>query len=198
VAKEDSSASESSLSTGKFSSDPDIKVTERQPPVRTEDQPAAARSGQIQPEVKAFQHFSGFPATLDRTHIPLQHDCPAPRSLPLHCPPPPPPLQPPSYAQSLAKSQFCLSETLCDPPAYAPTLMVTQPPKSTLTSTGSNTACAGTSTHVLRRIQSFTTSSQTPGAATSLIYSQKLSRPTSAGQGEITFLRASEMHQVIN
>ncbi|KAK1893578.1 Tubulin polyglutamylase TTLL5, partial [Dissostichus eleginoides] len=161
VAKEDSSASESSLSTGKFSSDPDIKVTERQPPVRTEDH---------------------------RQQLDL-HDCPAPRSLPLHCPPPPPPLQPPSYAQSLAKSQFCLSETLCDPPAYAPTLMVTQPPKATWTavSTGSNTACAGTSTQVLRRIQSFTTSSQTPGAATSLptathIYSQKLSRPTSAGQ----------------
>ncbi|KAK5916693.1 hypothetical protein CgunFtcFv8_011650 [Champsocephalus gunnari] len=186
VAKEDFSASESSLSTGQFSSEPDIKVTERQPPVRTEDQPAAARSGRIQPEVKAFQHFSGFPVTLDRTHIPLQHDCPAPRSLPLHCPPPPPPLQPPSYAQSLAKSQFCLSEALCDPPAYAPTLMVTQPPKATWTA-GSNTACAGTSTQVLRRIQSFTTSSQTPGAATSLptathIYSQKLSRPTSAGQ----------------
>ncbi|KAK5857321.1 hypothetical protein PBY51_010575 [Eleginops maclovinus] len=189
VAKEDSSASESSLSTGKFSSDPDIKVTERQPPVHTEDQQAAARFGRIQPEVRASQHCSGFPVTLDRTHFPLQHDSPAPTSLPLHCPPPPPPLQPPSYAQSLSKSQFCLSETLCDPPAYTPTLMVTQPPKATWTfaSTGSNTACAGTPTQVLRRIQSFTMSSQTSGATTSLpsathIYSQKLSRPTSAGQ----------------
>ncbi|XP_029316248.1 tubulin polyglutamylase TTLL5 isoform X2 [Cottoperca gobio] len=171
VAKEDSSASESSLSTGKVSSDPDIKATERQP------------------DVQASQHCSGFPLTLNCTHIHLPHGSPAPTSLPLHCPPPPPPLQPPSYAQSLAKSQFCHSESLSNPPAYTPALAVTQPPRATWTSvsTGSNTVCTGQPTQVLRRIQSFTTSASSSGAATSLpsathIYSQKLSRPTSAGQ----------------
>ncbi|KAF1374937.1 hypothetical protein PFLUV_G00234220 [Perca fluviatilis] len=190
VAKEDSSASESSLSTGKVSSDPDIKATESQPFVRTEDRQAAARTAKIQPEVQASQHCSSFPVTLDSTHIHLQHCCPVPTSLPLHCPPPPPPpLQPPSYAQSLAKSQFCHSETFSDPPAYAPALVVTQTPRAmwTAVSTSSNTVCTGQPTQVLKRIQSFTSSTSSSGAASSIpsathIYSQKLSRPTSAGQ----------------
>ncbi|XP_049453186.1 tubulin polyglutamylase TTLL5 isoform X2 [Epinephelus fuscoguttatus] len=189
VAKEDSSASESSLSMGKVSSDPDIKATESQPSVRAEDQQAAVRTGKIQPEVQASQHCSSFPVTLECTHIHLQHCTPAPTSLPLHCPPPPPPLQPPSYAQSLAKSQFCHSETISDPPAYNPALVVTQPPRAmwTAVSTGYNTVCTGQPTQVLRRIQSFTSSTPSSGAASSIpsathIYSQKLSRPTSAGQ----------------
>ncbi|XP_078133230.1 tubulin polyglutamylase TTLL5 isoform X1 [Sander vitreus] len=189
VAKEDSSASESSLSTGKVSSDPDIKNTESQPFVRTEDRQAAVRTAKIQPKVQASQHCSSFPVTLDSTHIHLQHCCPVPPSLPLHCPPPPPPLQPPSYAQSLAKSQFCHSETFSDPPAYTPTPVVTQPPRAmwTAVSTGSNTVCTGQPTQVLQRIQFFTSSTSSSGAASSIpsathIYSQKLSRPTSAGQ----------------
>ncbi|XP_075964534.1 tubulin polyglutamylase TTLL5 [Anarhichas minor] len=186
VAKEDSSASESSLSGGKVSSDPDIKATESQPYVRTEDQQAAGRTGQIHPEVQASQHCPSFPVTLDGTHTRLQHCSTAPTSLPLHCPPPPPPLQPPSYAQSLAKSQFCHPETLSDPPAYAPALVVTQPPRATWTavSTGSNTICSGTPTQELKRIQSFTSSTSSSGAASSIpsathIYNQKLSRTTS-------------------
>ncbi|XP_074517677.1 tubulin polyglutamylase TTLL5 isoform X2 [Sebastes fasciatus] len=192
VAKRDSSASESSLSTGKVSSDPDITSAESQPSVRADHQQAAVRTGKIQPEVQASQHCSSFPVTLDCTHIHPQHCSPAPASLPLHCPPPPPPpppLQPPSYAQSLAKSQFCHSETLSDPPAYTPALVVTQPPRAmwTAVSTGTNTVCTGHPTQVLRRIQSFTSSTSSSGAASSIpsathIYSQKHSRPTSAGQ----------------
>lgn len=194
MAKEDSSASESSLSGGKVSSDPDIKATESQPYVRTEDQQAAGRTGQIHPEVQASQHCSSFPLTLDGTHTHLQHCSTAPTSLPLHCPPPPPPLQPPSYAQSLAKSQFCHPETLSDPPAYTPALVVTQPPRAmwTAVSTGSNTICSGTPTQVLKRIQSFTSSTSSSGAASSIpsathIYNQKLSRTTS-GQGKLSTL----------
>ncbi|XP_070776545.1 LOW QUALITY PROTEIN: tubulin polyglutamylase TTLL5 [Enoplosus armatus] len=191
VAKKDSSASESSLSTGKVSSDPDIKATESRPSVRTlsEDQQAAVRSGKTQPEVQASQHCSSFPMTLDCTHIHLQHCSHASTSPPLHCPPPPPPPQPPSYAQSLAKSQFCHPETLSDPPAYTSAVVVTQPPRATWTavSTGSNTVSTGQPTQALRRIQSFTSSTSSSGAASSIpsathIYSQKLSRPTSAGQ----------------
>ncbi|XP_062295863.1 tubulin polyglutamylase TTLL5 [Scomber scombrus] len=190
VAKEDSSSSESSLSTGKISSDPDIKATESQPSVRMlpEDPLAAVRAAKTRPEVQSSQHCSSFPVTLDCTHIHLQHCSPTPTSLPLHCPPPPPPPQPPSYAQSLAKSQFCQSETLSDLPAYTSAPVVTQPQRAmwTAVSTGLNTACTGQSTQVLKGIPSFTSS--TPSSAASSIpsathiYSQKLSRPTSAGQ----------------
>ncbi|XP_040916090.1 tubulin polyglutamylase TTLL5 isoform X2 [Toxotes jaculatrix] len=190
VAKEDSSASESSLSTGKVSSDPDIKAAESQPSVRalSEEQQASFGTGKTQPDVQASQHCSSFPVTLDCTHIHLQNCSPAPASLPLHCPPPPPP-QPPSYVQSLAKSQLCHSERLSNPPAYTSAPVITQPPRATWTavSTGSNTISTGQPTQVLRRIQSFTSSTSGSGAASSIpsathIYSQKLSRPTSAGQ----------------
>lgn len=168
MAKEDSSASESSLSRGKVSCDPDI-----------ESQPSVRRTGQTQPEVQA----SSFPVTLDCTHT--QRCSTAPTSLPLHCPPPPPPLQPPSYAQSLAKSQFCHPETLSDPPAYTPALVVTRPQSAAWTAvpTGSRTICSGTAARALRRIQSFTSTTSSSGAAH--IDNQKLSRPTSAGQGKV-------------
>ncbi|KAG7237241.1 hypothetical protein INR49_032574 [Caranx melampygus] len=191
VAKEDSSASESSLSTGKVSSDPDIKAAESQPPVRalSEEQQATVGTGKTQPDVQASQHCSSFPVTLDCTHINVQHCSPAPASLPLHCPPPPPPPQPPSYAQSLAKSQYCHSEALFDPPVYTSAPVVTQPSRTirTAVSSGFNTISTGQPTQVLRRIQSFTSSTSSPGAPSSIpnatqIYSQKLSRPTSAGQ----------------
>uniref|UniRef100_A0AAQ5XEH1 Tubulin--tyrosine ligase-like protein 5 n=1 Tax=Amphiprion ocellaris TaxID=80972 RepID=A0AAQ5XEH1_AMPOC len=146
-----SSASESSLSTGKVSTDPDMKATESQPSVRMlpEDRQAEVRTGKTQPDVQSSQHCSSFPVTLDCTRISLQHCSPAPASLPLHCPPPPPPPHPPSYAQSLAKSYFW------------------------------------TSTQVLRRIHSFTLSHPSASSIPSAthIYSQKLSRPTSASQG---------------
>lgn len=193
MAKEDSSASESSLSTGKVSSDPDIKAAESQPPVRalSEEQQATVGSGKTQPDVQASQHCSSFPVTLDCTHINVQHCSPAPASLPLHCPPPPPPPQPPSYAQSLAKSQYCHSEALFDPPAYVSDPVVTQPSRTirTAVSSGFNTISSGQPTQVLRRIQSFTSSPSSSAAPSSIpnatqIYSQKLSRPTSAGQGK--------------
>ncbi|XP_035530578.1 tubulin polyglutamylase TTLL5 isoform X2 [Morone saxatilis] len=191
VAKKDSSTSESSLSTGKVSSDPDIKATESQPSVRSllEDQLTVVRTGKTQPEVQSSQHCSSFPMTLDCTNIHLQHCSPTLTSLPLHCPPPPPPPQPPSYAQSLAKSHFCHSEPLSDPPAYTSAVVVTQPPRAmwTAVSSGSSTVSTGQPTQVLRRIQSFTSSTSSSGAASSIpsathIYTQKLSRPTSAGQ----------------
>lgn len=192
VAKEDSSASESSLSTGKVSSDPDIKAAESQSSVCTlpEDQQAEVRSGKNQPDVLSSQHCSSFPVSLDCTHIHLQHCSPNPASLPLHCPPPPPPPQPPSYIQSLAKSHFCHLEALSDPPAYTSAPVITQPPKGVGTARppGSQSLNTSQSTQVLRRIQSFTSSTPGSGAASSIpnathIYSQKLSRPTSAGQG---------------
>uniref|UniRef100_A0A3Q1BZK2 Tubulin--tyrosine ligase-like protein 5 n=1 Tax=Amphiprion ocellaris TaxID=80972 RepID=A0A3Q1BZK2_AMPOC len=135
---------------------------------------------EVNPDVQSSQHCSSFPVTLDCTRISLQHCSPAPASLPLHCPPPPPPPHPPSYAQSLAKSYFCHSETLSDPPAYTSAPVITQPQREmgTATSTGST----GTSTQVLRRIHSFTLSHPSASSIPSAthIYSQKLSRPTSA------------------
>ncbi|KAM8915701.1 tubulin polyglutamylase TTLL5 isoform 2-T2 [Spinachia spinachia] len=179
VAKEDSSASESSLSGGKVSSDPDVSV-------RTADARAAGGTGKFQPGVQASQHCSSFPVTLECTNIHLQHCSTAPTSLPLHCPPPPPPLRPPSYAQSLAKSQFCHPDAASDPPAYTPAVVVTQPPGATWTAVpaGCNTTIP---TQELRRIQSFTSTTSSSGAASSMpsashIYNQKLCRPTSAGQ----------------
>ncbi|XP_027130412.1 tubulin polyglutamylase TTLL5 isoform X2 [Larimichthys crocea] len=190
VAKKDSSASESSLSTGKVSSDPDIKATESQPSVRAfpEDQQAAVRTGKSQPDIQSSQHCSSFPVTLDCTHIHLQHCSSNPTSLPLHCPPPPPPpLQPPSYVQSLAKSHFCHAENLSDPPAYTSAVVVTQPSRAIWTAVSTGSVSTGQPTQVLRRIQSFTSSASNSGTASSIpsathIYSQKLSRPTSAGQ----------------
>lgn len=197
MAKKDSSASESSLSTGKVSSDPDIKATESQPSVRAfpEDQQAAVRTGKTQPDIQSSQHCSSFPVTLDCTHIHLQHCSPTPTSLPLHCPPPPPPPQPPSYAQSLAKSHFCHAENLSDPPAYTSAVVVTQPSRAIWTAVSTGSVSIGQPTQVLRRIQSFTSSTSNSGTASSIpsathIYSQKLSRPTSAGQGKLTVLHA--------
>ncbi|CAI5696729.1 unnamed protein product [Oreochromis niloticus] len=150
--------SELSLLTGKVSSDSDIKATDGQP------------------------SFCMLPEDIQAEHC-------SPASLPLHCPPPPPPPQPPSYAQSLAKSHLCHSESLSDPPAYTSAHVVTQPPRVMWTAapTGSNAATTGPSMQVLRRIQSFTSSMAGSAAASSVpsathIYSQKLSRPTSAGQ----------------
>ncbi|MED6262866.1 hypothetical protein ATANTOWER_027950, partial [Ataeniobius toweri] len=158
VTKDDSRASESSISAGKVCSDPNIKPTGTRTSVLFSDQQA-------------------------------EHCSPVPTSIPLHCPPPPPPPQPPSYAQSLAKSHFCHSETLSDPPAYTSAPVITQPPNViwTATSTSSNTASAGPPSQALRRIQSLTTSTsncKTTFAIPSAmhIYSQKLPRPTSAGQ----------------
>lgn len=196
MANKDSSISKYSLSTRKIGSDPDIKASASQPFVRTlpEDQQAAVAT---QPEVQSSQHCSSFPVTLDSTHIQLQHCPPASMTLPLHCPPPPPPPQPPSYAQSLAKSHFCHSEPLSEPPAYTSAIVVTQPPRAmwTSVSTGSNTVCSGQPTQALRRIQSSTSSTSSSGAASSIpsathIYSQKLSRPTTTSQGKLTILDA--------
>uniref|UniRef100_A0A8C4ELA6 Tubulin--tyrosine ligase-like protein 5 n=1 Tax=Dicentrarchus labrax TaxID=13489 RepID=A0A8C4ELA6_DICLA len=113
----DSSTSESSLSTGKVSSDPDIKATESQPSVR-----------------------------------------------------------------SLPEDQQ------------------TVPPRAmwTAVSSGSSTVSTGQPTQVLRRIQSFTSSTSSSGAASSIpsathIYTQKLSRPTSAGQGKLTIMKSNSV-----
>uniref|UniRef100_A0A3B4ZU45 Tubulin tyrosine ligase-like family, member 5 n=1 Tax=Stegastes partitus TaxID=144197 RepID=A0A3B4ZU45_9TELE len=160
-------------------------ASESQPSVRMlpEDRQAEVRTGKTQPDVQSSQHCSSFPVTLDCMHISLQHCPPAPASLPLHCPPPPPPPQPPSYAQSLAKSHFCHSETLSDPPAYTSAPVITQP--SRIMGTASSAGSTGPSTQVLRRIQSFTLSHPAASSIPSAthIYSQKLSRPTSASQG---------------
>ncbi|XP_068607715.1 tubulin polyglutamylase TTLL5 [Brachionichthys hirsutus] len=172
-AKKDSAVSESSLSPGKVISDPDIRATSRQ---SSGDQQAPIRIGKTQLEIQSSQHCSSFPVTLDSTHP--RH--PSSTSTPLQCPPPP--AQPPSYAQSLAKSHFCHAQTLSDPPAYTSASMASQP-----ASTGSSRVPVGEPTQLLRRIQSFTLSTHSSGASSSIpsatqIYSQKLSRPTSASQ----------------
>ncbi|XP_069008195.1 tubulin polyglutamylase TTLL5 isoform X1 [Embiotoca jacksoni] len=191
VAKEDSSTPESSLSTGKVSSESQSYVR-----MLPGDQQAAVMTGRSQSHVQSSQHCSGFPVTLDCMHIDMQRCPPAPASLPLHCPPPPPPPppplpppQPPSYAQSLAKSHYCLSQTFSEPPAYTSAPVITQPTRvtGTATSSGSNRMTTGPSTQVLRRIKSFTSSTSGSGTASSIpsaahIKSQKFSRPTSAGQ----------------
>ncbi|XP_038147467.1 tubulin polyglutamylase TTLL5 isoform X1 [Cyprinodon tularosa] len=189
LTKEDSRPSESSLSAGKVCSDPDIKPTETGLSALLSDQQSEVTASKSQPDVQSSQHCSSFPLTLDCSYIHLQHCPSAPTSIPLHCPPPPPPPQPPSYAQSLAKSHFCHLETLSDPPAYTSAPVITQPPQGfwTATSTISSTASAGPPSQALRRIQSFTTSTSDSRATFGIpslthIYSQKLSRPTSAGQ----------------
>uniref|UniRef100_A0A8C6T5J8 Tubulin--tyrosine ligase-like protein 5 n=1 Tax=Neogobius melanostomus TaxID=47308 RepID=A0A8C6T5J8_9GOBI len=99
-------------------------------------------------------------------------------SLPLHCPPPPPPQQPPSYTQSLAKSQFCQADT--DPPEYSSSPVLTQPPPRVWAA-----AAGGQANQGRRQAPAFASPLSNsrgppsiPGATH--IYSQKLSRPTSA------------------
>uniref|UniRef100_A0A3B3U0M8 Tubulin--tyrosine ligase-like protein 5 n=2 Tax=Poecilia latipinna TaxID=48699 RepID=A0A3B3U0M8_9TELE len=190
VTKEDSRASESSLSAGKVCSDPNVKYSETQLLVLHSDQQAEVTASKTQPDVRSSQHCSGFSPSSDCANIHPQHCSPTTKSIPLHCPPPPPPPQPPSYAQSLAKSNFCHSETLSDPPAYTSAPVITQPPKVNRTpaSTASNGASAVPPSQALRKIQSVTTpttNSKTTFAVLSAmpIYSQTFSRPTSAHQG---------------
>ncbi|XP_008398490.1 tubulin polyglutamylase TTLL5 isoform X2 [Poecilia reticulata] len=190
VTKEDSRASESSLSAGKVCSDPNVKSSETQLLVLRSDQQAEVTASKTQPDVRSSQHCSGFSPSSDCANIHPQRCSPTTKSIPLHCPPPPPPPQPPSYAQSLAKSNFCHSETLSDPPAYTSAPVITQPPKVNRTpaSTTSNGASAVPPSQALRKIQSATTpttNSKTTFAVPSAIplYSQTFSRPTSAHQG---------------
>lgn len=182
LARRDSSASEHSHSMRKIGSDPDIKATAG--PLPDQQSTVAAR-----PEVLGSQHSSAFPATLDSQHIYPQGDQSA--SLPLHCPPPPP-AQPPSYAQSLAKSHYCRSEALSEPPPYSSpssSAAVAQSPRSLWTSifTGASAITGSQPVQGFRRIHSSSVSGC--GAATSipsatLTYDQKLSRPFSSGQGQ--------------
>uniref|UniRef100_A0A3P8UFV8 Tubulin tyrosine ligase-like family, member 5 n=1 Tax=Cynoglossus semilaevis TaxID=244447 RepID=A0A3P8UFV8_CYNSE len=192
VAKEDVSSSESSLAAVTVSSDPDIKASERQPAGRapSEEQQTAVGTGRAQPDVQASQRGSSLPVTSDCAHVHVKHCSPAAASLPLHRPPP----QPPSYAKCLAKSQFCHPEALSDPPAYSSSPTVTQPQRvmwaAAAAAAASSAPTAVTtvqSTQGLRRIQSFNSPTSHSGAPSSFpsathIYSQKFSRPTSAGQ----------------
>uniref|UniRef100_A0A4W5K641 Tubulin--tyrosine ligase-like protein 5 n=1 Tax=Hucho hucho TaxID=62062 RepID=A0A4W5K641_9TELE len=165
-------------------------------PATTENQKTLRSSKQ--PEVQASQHSSSFPAALDCGHIHLQHSSHPqnpPQSLPLHCPPPPPPSHPPTHAQS----QFRLHsprqpETPPQPQASVFSLAsarVPQPPRVIWAAArpGPTTVSAPPVSQVLRQVQSFTSSPSAAAASSSMpgaihIYSQKLSRPTSAGQGK--------------
>uniref|UniRef100_A0A8C7YFF0 Tubulin--tyrosine ligase-like protein 5 n=1 Tax=Oryzias sinensis TaxID=183150 RepID=A0A8C7YFF0_9TELE len=111
-------------------------------------------------------------------------------SAPLYCPPPPAPRQPPSYMQSLAKSQLCQSEAFPAPPEYPSPTVIPQPPRVAWAYPSTDSTAAKVATPALRRIHSFTMSASRFGAAASIpgathIYNQKLSRPTSAGQGSL-------------
>ncbi|CAL8272543.1 unnamed protein product [Merluccius merluccius] len=156
---------------------------------------AKVTTAKARPELRAPQHSSSFPVALDRCHAPpprpLRRHPISPESLPLHCPPPPPPpppapslaSQPLPYAHSVAwSSQRCphpLPEPPPQPPPHAATLAAPLPLQG------------------MRRVQSFASSSSSSALASSasnataassmsgaaLCYSQKLCRPTSAGQG---------------
>lgn len=173
----------------KIGSDPDIKAAAG--PLPDQQSTVAAR-----PEVQGSQHSSIFPVTLDSAHIHPQGDLSASASLLLHCPPPPP-AQPPSYAQSLAKSHYCRPEALSEPPAYSSpsssssSAAVAQSPRSLWTSIFAGAgAISGQPVQGFRRIHSSTSSSVSGSGAVSsvpsatLTYDQKLSRPFSSGQGE--------------
>lgn len=149
-------------------------------------QPEAAVT--TQPEIQAPQRCSSFPAAGDSANLQQHRRLSNSAALPLYCPPPLPPAPPPqlpSYAQSLAKSQFRYSECPPDPPAYASSAVVSQPLRVPWTpvSTGNSHP-----NQVLRRIQSFTTSVSCGGASsvpgTMQLYSQKLSRPSSTIHGK--------------
>nr|XP_057947118.1 tubulin polyglutamylase TTLL5 isoform X2 [Doryrhamphus excisus] len=161
VAKEDSSSLESTPSTRKVSSETDNRATEDQPSVcLSGDQLTGFGYAKIHPQLQASQSCLSFPVTQE-----------SPSSLSLHHPSPLPlPPQPPSYAQSLAKSQFSQAEVLADCPVYTPL-----------------SGPMGQPTQVLWRIPSSTTSTLSSRGASSItsamhIYSQKLARSTSAGQ----------------
>ncbi|KAM8833594.1 tubulin polyglutamylase TTLL5 isoform 1-T2 [Synchiropus picturatus] len=154
---EESGTSESSLSPGK--ADRDSKATESHMRLLSDQQQAAVR------HIKTHLGF---------TYTPTQHS-----SFQAARPHPHP--QPPSYAQSLAKSQFCHTENQSHLPAYS----ASQPPaKAVYTAVPTlNKVCAGQTTQTLRWIPS----TSNAGAITSIndarhVYSQKLCRPTSAGQ----------------
>lgn len=192
VAKKYSGYAEQTFATTKISRFSDVEAAVRRPSVCTlsEDQQEAVTT---QPAIQAPQHCSNFPATIDSADIQQHRLSPSSATLPLYCLPPPPPPQLPTYAQSLAKSQFCYSEFPPDPPAYTSSAVVSQPLRVPWTpvSTGNSHP-----NQVLRRIQSFT-STMSCGTASSIpstmqLYSQKLSRPISTIHGtKITSCRSA-------
>ncbi|XP_078797104.1 tubulin polyglutamylase TTLL5 isoform X3 [Oryzias latipes] len=189
TAKEDSNASQSSLCAGKLNCDPNIKAGEKQSSVSgiSADQQLEATREKTQPAVQSSHHSSDFPLNLDSDHICFQNYSSATASAPLYCPPPPAPRQPPSYMQSLAKSQLCQSEAFPAPPGYPSPTVIPQPPRVAWAYPSTDSTAAKVATPALRRIHSFTMSASRFGAAASIpgathIYNQKLSRPTSAGQ----------------
>lgn len=192
AAKKYSGYAEQTFATTKVCRFSDVEAAVRRPSIRTlsEDQQEAVTT---QPEIQAPQHCSSFPATIDSANIQQHCRSSSSATLPLYCLSSPPPPQLPSYAQSLAKSQFCYSECPPDPPAYTSSAVVSQPLRVPWTpvSTGNSQP-----NQVLRRIQSFT-SSVSCGAASSVpstmqLYSQKLSRPTSTIHGTtITICRSA-------
>uniref|UniRef100_A0A8C8CPA1 Tubulin--tyrosine ligase-like protein 5 n=1 Tax=Oncorhynchus tshawytscha TaxID=74940 RepID=A0A8C8CPA1_ONCTS len=112
-------------------------------------------------------------------------------SLPLHCPPPPPPSQPPSYDQSHFRLHSPRQpETPPQPQASvfsSTSTVVPQPPRVIWAAarSGPTTVSAPPVSQVLRQVQSFTSTSSAAAASSSMpgaihIYSQKISRPTSA------------------
>ncbi|XP_077477014.1 tubulin polyglutamylase TTLL5 [Stigmatopora argus] len=170
VAKEDSSSLERTSSMGIVSSDTDCKVTESQPAVCvTEGQLSRFGHAKIHPQITASQSCSSIPVISNFPHIP-QQNCPS--SISHHRPSPQPlPPKPSPNSQFLAKSQFSQTEGLNNAQVYTP------PPMSTL----------GQPTQVLWRIPSSKVLTSSSAAASSItsalhIYSQKLSRPTYAGQ----------------
>lgn len=192
TAKEDSNASQSSLCAGKLNCDPNIKAGEKQSSVSgiSADQQLEATREKTQPAVQSSHHSSDFPLNLDSDHICFQNYSSATASAPLYCPPPPAPRQPPSYMQSLAKSQLCQSEAFPAPPGYPSPTVIPQPPRVAWAYPSTDSTAAKVATPALRRIHSFTMSASRFGAAASIpgathIYNQKLSRPTSAGQGSL-------------
>ncbi|XP_028981536.2 tubulin polyglutamylase TTLL5 isoform X3 [Esox lucius] len=176
LAKEGSSASASSLSEVRISTD---QTTADRPAA---DQTTADLQRKEQSGVQSSQHSS------DHVHIPKQdYRQNPPQCLPLHCPPPPPPSHPPSRSQSHLPSRY---QTELPPRCQAsgfssPSALVPQPPPVTWAADRPAPSTAPPISQVLRRVQSFSSSgvapSSVPGAVQ--VYSQKPSRPTSADHG---------------
>uniref|UniRef100_A0AAR2JPT7 Tubulin--tyrosine ligase-like protein 5 n=1 Tax=Pygocentrus nattereri TaxID=42514 RepID=A0AAR2JPT7_PYGNA len=149
----------------------------------SEVQPEIVKSCKAQARVLASQHTSSYPAAIDCEHIHLQHCFPSSFSEPQ----PPPYVQPPPHPHAEPQNK---------PQAAVPSSSNTlQPTRVMWASSVSSSAGSVASTDVLQRLRvsrleqpsanGISTGASNPNAVN--FYNQKLSRPSSAGQGKLFF-----------
>uniref|UniRef100_A0AAR2JFZ7 Tubulin--tyrosine ligase-like protein 5 n=1 Tax=Pygocentrus nattereri TaxID=42514 RepID=A0AAR2JFZ7_PYGNA len=147
----------------------------------SEVQPEIVKSCKAQARVLASQHTSSYPAAIDCEHIHLQHCFPSSFSEPQ----PPPYVQPPPHPHAEPQNK---------PQAAVPSSSNTlQPTRVMWASSVSSSAGSVASTDVLQRLRvsrleqpsanGISTGASNPNAVN--FYNQKLSRPSSAGQGKL-------------